>query len=469
MSARLDLRKEWLFAALLVTYCAIYALWYPATISIFDESSIVVLAYSIEHGTIYTEVAGPTWGLQIGSHRIEKYSPFHAAMLAPAMALNWRLMFIVSAAFFVAGALILRSMLRRNGLGSGWCALYFLLAGGLYYSQTVMAAVPAAVMGLLGISLCLRQPARPALAGLAFGVSVLFHPWMAPIAIVFCAVWLIENRFAGFGGLLLGAIPSIVLLATYNYLTTGSPIQNVYTLQGHQHLFGGEHWLEFLIVYAASLAMFPLAGWAVFSRRWSGTWALPAVGFVVIAMASLYYYRDGNNFGSSRVATVLAEISGLVPGQRFLLPLSMIACLPAARFLNSRLAGWISGIARLKLAVLGGFAVGFALLSIFHQAYLRAHANLQEALHQYVPPDAPVAVSSDLSKEFVPLGVVYRKLSIVDETDTPAHDAYVAILLSPGQSPPPNWSATRSVREVKIRSWIWNRDLLIAGPVGAKD
>jgi len=473
MSGRFDLRKEWLFAGLLVSFCVIYALWYPATISIDDESSTIALAYSIEHGTVYTEAAGPFWGLLIGNHMVSKFSPFHAAVLVPAMAMNWRLSFLVSASFFVAGAFILRAMLRREGLGSGWTGLYFLLPGALYYSQTVMAAVPATVMCLLGVSLCLRTPARPFLAGLAFGVSVLLHPWVGPIAVVFCAVWTLERRFSGLAELLIGALPSIVLLAAYNFLTTGSPIRTVYTILGHQHLFRGAHFPGFLAFYVASLAIFPLAGWSVFSRRWSGTYALPAVGAVVVAMASLYYYRDGLNFGSARIPAAAAELAGLVPGQRFLLPLSMIACLPAARFLNFRLSTWdLARIAKAKIVALGAFMVGFALLSIFHQAYLQAFAKIQEALHENIPPDAPVAVDndSDVAKEFAPLNVVYRHVTVVDQTGAPPPDeAYVAMLLRPGQSPPPNWTENRASREIKIRSWVWNRDLLIAEPARAKD
>ncbi|MGA6971502.1 MAG: hypothetical protein WBY93_07715, partial [Candidatus Binatus sp.] len=102
---------------MLAAFCLIYALWYPATISIEDESSNIALAYSIEHGSIYTEAAGQLWGLPIGIHNVSKFSPFHAALLVPAIALNWKLVFLVSAGFFIAGAFILRTMLLRDGLG----------------------------------------------------------------------------------------------------------------------------------------------------------------------------------------------------------------------------------------------------------------------------------------------------------------------------------------------------------------
>lgn len=458
---------------MLGAFCAIYALFYPATISIFDETSIVVLAYAIAHGTIYTEVVGQLWDFSLHGHMIGKFSPFHAALLAPAIATAWKLAFLVSAAFFVGGAFIVRGMLRREGLGSGWSALYFLLAGALYYSQTILAAVPAAVMCLWGVSLCLRPTPRPFFAGLAFGISVLFHPWMAPFAFVFTTTWCLENQFRGFTGLIAGALPTIAALAAYNFLTTGSPIQNVYTIQGHQHLFGGDHFLHFSIFYLFSLAVFPLAGWAVFSRRWSGTWALPAVAAVAVTMASLYYYRDGLNVGSTRVGRTIAEITGLVPGQRFLIPLSLIACLPAARYLNFRVSTWNTiRINSVKIATLGIFVIGFGLLSIFHQAYLKAFARIQSTLHESIPQQARVVAIGDVVKEFVPLNVVYRNVSVIDETSTPPQDAYLAMLVPPGQLPSRNWIKNRVFRITPIRSWIWNRDLLVANPAretGAAD
>jgi hypothetical protein len=470
MTKRFDLRREWLFAGLLAAFCLIYALWYPATISIEDESSNIALAYSIEHGSIYTEAAGQLWGLPIGIHNVSKFSPFHAALLVPAIALNWKLVFLVSAGFFIAGAFILRAMLLRDGLGSGWTALYFLLPGALYYSQTAMAGVPAAVMALLGVSLCLRNPPRPLLAGLAFGASVLLHPWMGPIVIIFCGIWIFEQRFSGMLELILGAIPSILLLAAYNFATTGNPIRNVYTILGHQHLFRGEHLVGFLTFYVASIAIFPLSGWSAFSRRWSGTYAVPAVGAVVVAMASLYYYRDGLNFGSARVPGGMAAIAGLVPGQRFLLPFSMIACFPAARFLNSRFTTWDS--ARLttgKVAALLTFVVGFSMLSIFHQAYLTAFATIQQAIQQNISPEASVAIDPQLAKDFAPLPSVYRYVTVLDETDAPAPEAYIALLLPPGQSPPVRMMENRASREIMVRSWVWNRDLLILLPAHPKD
>ena len=128
----------------------------------------------------------------------------------------------------------------------------------------------------------MRSAPRSFLAGLAFGASVLMHPWMGPIVVLFCAVWIIERRFSGGMQLVLGALPSIILLTGYNVLTTGNPFRSVYTILGVQNLFNGSNFLRFLVFYVASLTVFPIAGWSVFSRRCSGTYALPAAGAVTL-------------------------------------------------------------------------------------------------------------------------------------------------------------------------------------------
>jgi hypothetical protein len=114
----------------------------------------------------------------------------------------------------------------------------------------------------------------------------------------------------------------------------------------------------------------------VWNASASGGWCGDdhAVGAVTIIMMSLYFNREGLNVGSARVGRAVAMIAGIVPGQRFLLPVSMIACLPAARFMNSRvIMGRPRRLRTAKLAAFGTFAVLFALLSAAHQSYLRAH------------------------------------------------------------------------------------------------
>ncbi|HZC46895.1 MAG TPA: hypothetical protein VE243_10495 [Candidatus Acidoferrum sp.] len=464
-------QTQWLFPCLLISFCAIYLIFYPPTYGIEDEWSILQLSYSVSHGTIFPDHVGPGAGLSVNGHRVSKFSIFHAAMIAPLWKLDWRLGFLLAAIFFVAGAFVVRNWLRRENLSGDWSALFFLSAGALYYSQSLMAAVPAAVAGLYGLSLLLRERPRPMLAGLILGVSVLIHPWMGPFAIVGAAVWLLENRRTDFleraTRLFAGALVPIAMLASYNFATTGSPFRSVYSLLGHQNSFVGDHFASFLTFYLASLAIFPLAGWAAFSPKWASGWTIPATSAAMVALASLYYFRDGLNVSASAVPTTMALLAGAIPGQRFLIPVSMVACIPAARFLDARSASmpqWICDWAR-PLA-LAGFIAGFALMSIGHRSFLRAHAIVQTALCDTIPANAPVAISDSVMKETAPTCHAFDHATLTDDSAVPAPDVFTAWLGAPGTHAPDGWLEKREAKTFQIRSWIWNRDLSVAAPRG---
>jgi hypothetical protein len=462
---------QWLFPCLLFSFCAIYLIYYPPTYGIEDEGNILQLSYSLSHGTIFPDHAGPGAGPSIHGHHVSKFSVFHAAMIAPLWKIDWRLGFGVAALFFAAGAFVVRDWLRREGLNGDWTVLYFLLFGSLYYTQTMMAALPAAVAGLFGLSLLLREEPRPTLAGLMFGASVLIHPWMGPFAVVSATVWLLENRridpIGRAGRLFAGAIVPIVLLGSYNLATTGNPIRSVYTLLGHQNAFAGDHFGSYLLFYAASLAIFPLAGWVVFSPKWAKGWMLPATSAAMLLLASLYYYRDGLNVSGSAVPGMTALIAGAIPGQRFLIPVSMVACVPAARFLDAcseSMPRWVSRFAR--PAALTAFIVGFTAMSIAHNSLLRAHATAQEALCETIPADASVAISAGVLKETAPTCKVFEHAVLTEDSALPRANMFTVWLGAPGAHAPDGWLEKRETRTFQIRSWIWNRDLFVAAPSG---
>lgn len=466
-------RAQWLFWATLGAFVAIYLIFYPRTYSIKDEAHTLTLAYSIAHGTIFLDHAAPFMGFRIAGHVVTPYSPFHAALLAIALAVDWRLSFLVTAAFFVLGAFVIRAMLARDGLTTHWSVLYFLLAGALYYSQTVIAVVPAAVMGLLGVAMLMREEPRCVAGGLAFGASVLLHPWMAPMAVVFSAVRCLERGAQTFrrnaSAITVGAAPSMIALGAYNYATVGSPFRNVYVSLGHLTYFSAQHLYQFAGFYIASLAVFPLGGWAVLSRRWCRGLALPAAAGTMLLLASLYNWREGYfNLGSARVGAGAAFVAGLIPGQRFLLPVSIVACLPAARFVDARLGEavrrWSGTLAVCALAL---FSVGFTLVSVAHRAYIDAHGVAQQALLRALPANGQIVLRhelalDDLAKELAPVLRVYTHV------DTHAghvpRTAYLAYLARPGERPPEHWLANRRVELVRLRSWAWNRDLWIGAP-----
>ena len=261
-------RREWLFLALVAAFCAIFLLKYPASFAIADECEILSLAYSIAHGTVYPDRAGlltwnPLMELAVGGHRIVKYSPFHALLLAPAVASDWRLAFLVTAAFFIVGAFAVRTMLLEAGLATDWCILYFLLPGMLYYSATLMAAVPSAAMGAVGVALLWRERPRRVWGALALGAAVLLHEWMAVFAIASAGAWWLSRprtrHWSDAVALAAGAAPAIIALGAYNYATTGSPLRGGYVINGEAFWFSGEHFASFFPFYVASLAIFPVA------------------------------------------------------------------------------------------------------------------------------------------------------------------------------------------------------------------
>ncbi len=471
MSGAERVNTQWLFPCLLISFCAIYLIYYPPSYGIEDEGNILQLSYSLSHGTIFPDHAGPYAGPSIDGHHVSKFSIFHAAMIAPLWKLDWRLGFGLAALFFAAGAFVVRNWLRREDLNGDWSALYFLLFGSLYYTQSVMAAVPAAVAGLFGISLLLREQPRPMLAGLMYGASVLMHPWMGPFAIVSATVWLLENWRIDLIGralrLFAGALVPIAMLGSYNFATTGSPFRSVYTLLGHQNSFVGDHFGSYALFYAASLVIFPLAGWVVFSPKWARGWTLPATSAAMVLLASLYYYRDGLNVSASAIHSTIALLAGAIPGQRFLIPVSMAACIPAARFLDAqseRMPSWVSRFA--KPVALTAFIGGFAAMSSAHSSFLRAHATVQKALCQTIPANAPVAMSDGVLKETAPICQVFEHAVLAEDSAVPSPDMFIAWLGAPGARAPSGWLEKRDTKTFQIRSWIWNRDLFVAAPSG---
>ena len=464
-----------LFWAYVAAFAAIYLAWYPSTYAIEDEFNILSLAVSLSRGTVLLDRAGLDLDADLlwNGHRISKFSPFHALLLTPAVVTDWHLAFAVTASFAIAGAFVFRSMLRREGLSSGWVALYFLCPGIWFYSRTVLAAVPASVMVLLGASLLVgRETSRPAAAGLALSLGALLHPWMIPVSGALALGWWLDApraRLRPLTVLLAAAAPAAAMLLLYNFHTTGSPFRNAYSLMGTQHGFKGENLATFLPLYAGSLLLMPLAGWAALSRRWSGGLAVPAAVGTVLIMASFYYFRDGKGHG----------LAGLLPGQRFLIPASMLACLPAARFLShwaarmvanrnrrAPLLGQYRFAAWLPAAVLVCFVAGFAAVSLWHGAYLDAHADVQAAIRSSIPDGSRVLVGDRAFKEFAPVLGTWRLLQVRDRlpNETERDGAYGVWIGPEGAFPPPGWFSDPAPKRVPARSWVWNRDVWIGAP-----
>lgn len=461
-------RDERWFMAFVVAFVAILAACYPPTYAIEDEFNILSLAMAISRGTVLLDLAGLDLDADVlwNGHRISKFSPFHAALFAPAIVTSWRLAFAVTALFAIAGAFIVRGMLRLHGLSSAWVALYFLCAGLWFYSRTLMAAVPASVLVLLGAWLLIRDSSRPAAAGASLSLAGLFHPWMIPVSVALSIGWWLDaprTRFKPLLVLVASAMPGAAALLAYNAYTTGSPFLNVYALLGTHYGFQGENLSTFLPFYAGSLLLMPVAGWAALSPRWSGGLAIPFAVGTVILMGSFYYFRDGMSYG----------LAGLLPGQRFLLPASFVACVPAARFLSHHGSEFVrakgSGFQLLRWAPAAAFVcfvAGFTVVSIGHGDYLEAHASVQQAIRSTIPDGSRVLLGDRAFKELAPVLGDWRLRQVRADVPAPsARDGAYAVWIGPPDSVPPGgWLDGSSPVRVAARSWIWKRDVWIVPP-----
>jgi hypothetical protein len=451
------------FPGLVAAYLGVFMWTFPATYGIDDEANILSLALALSEGTVFLDHAGidldadPEWR----GHRISKFSPFHAALLVPAMLTDWRAGFLVAPAFVVLGAFILRGMLRQSGLSDAWVALYFLDPGLLYYSRTLLAAVPAAVMGLMAASCLLCDRPRPCAAGASLGVAVLFHIWLAPFAVIFAIAWWISRaraNAASLGWLAAGAAPALVLLLAYNLLTTGHPLLNGYWITGHQRAFDGRHAAEFFPFYLASLAIAPIAGWAALTRRWSEGLTIPLATAAVIAFAALYYYRDGAGYG----------LAGWIPGRRFLLPAALIACVPSARFL-AHYSGALgpARTAAVRVTAVIVFVAGFAALASVHQSHLKAQRALQSLVRRAIPDGALVVANAHAFKAFAPVNGRWVLRLVRDEHPPAVHEAPEAYRVWLGLSdavPSRAWFAPGAAQRFDVASWAWVRTLWVAAP-----
>lgn len=453
----------WVFAAFLGAYLVIWLWTYPRTFGIDDEANLLSLSLAMSRGTVFLDGAGIELDADIEwrGRSISKYSPFHAALLMPAIVTDWRGSFLVAPLFVVIGAFIIRQMLREHQLSDAWAALYFLDPGLLYYSRTLLAAVPAAVLGLAGASMLLRRRPRPCLAGLLLGGAVLLHLWMAPLIAVVAAVWFIErgrHDWPASGALAAGALPPALALGLYNFLTTGHPLMTGYWLTNHQAAFDGRHLESFLGFYLLSLVCVPLGGWAVFTRRWSGTWAVPAAALAIVLLGSAYYYRDGAAYGAA----------GWVPGRRFLLPAALLACVPAARALahySRHLTSPAWGIA-VPSAALVVFIVGFTALSLRHQQYLDAQATVQDLVRRHVPSGSCVVTNQQAFKAFAPVqGEWLLRIARGDGgLPAPAGECYRVWFGDRDVANAAPAAEDRLITRHVIRSWAWARELQIAPP-----
>jgi hypothetical protein len=287
-----------------------------------DDSVYVAMARLIEHGQVTLSAADhqafrPWASAVIGDRIVLKYTPPWPTVLAagelvtgtPRAALA-----ATAAATAVLTALLTTEVTRSRGTGLVAGALLltspvFLVQSGTYLPYVFQLACGLAFGYLLLTGVRRRSTGRVVLAGLAIGVAAWARPFDALLlALPFTAYALLAaRRSAGRVAvrLVLGGLPLLAALLTYNAVVLDDPLRLPYTVTGSTDGFGygrrgvfPEHTIDFTPADGVSGMLTNL--------QWVPSWT--AGGVVLVALAVLGLLRTR---GTGRWA--VAALSVVVP------------------------------------------------------------------------------------------------------------------------------------------------------------
>ena len=94
-----------IIAAAVVIFVVLYAIWYPRTFSIIDESTYLSTAYAYRAGTIYHDEAGisSVTRIETDGHRVSKFGPLMPLLLMPFTWVGWRATFTANLLMHLIG------------------------------------------------------------------------------------------------------------------------------------------------------------------------------------------------------------------------------------------------------------------------------------------------------------------------------------------------------------------------------
>ncbi|MBZ0268012.1 hypothetical protein K8I85_07640, partial [bacterium] len=129
---------------------ALYALWYPRTFAIIDESTYLSTAYAYRAGTLFHDEAGLSSIASdtIEGHRVSKFAPLVPLLYAPFTWISWRAPFVVNFALHLLGFALFVGLVRRARLPDWVALLYLFHPTLLFYARTLMSDVAAGVFVL---------------------------------------------------------------------------------------------------------------------------------------------------------------------------------------------------------------------------------------------------------------------------------------------------------------------------------
>lgn len=272
--------------------------------------------------------------------------------------------------------LLVRRLGYHTGVATGVALLYGLASIAWVYSKYLFSEPLAGFLLLAAVyyALAFSQQGnawRPALVGVLIGLAVLTRAnnlFLVPVFALY--LWGVAGRHSPASGetsegsrgtgsdswlpvvwFLLGLLPPLALVAGYNWLRSGHPLQTGYDLT----IFSPAIWWGLY-----KLLLSPLRGLFAYS---------PLLLLSIPGLIGLWRRRRAEAaliLGTVGVTLLLfaawSSGEGLSWGSRFLVPLVPLLCVPLAPVLERVLAGsWVSALA---LVALGGLSLAFQVLGV---------------------------------------------------------------------------------------------------------
>lgn len=419
-------------------WSALFALAWPRTFAIIDESTYLSTALVYRAGTIFSDVAGIDCISRVRGphgHEVSKFAPLWPLVLAPLAAPEWRAAFAANALLHLVGFLVFLRMLREAKLPA-WGALVYLAHPTLvYYSRTLMSDVLAGVLFLFAWSAWRRETKGGArLAGAWLGVSCLARTThVVPVAlfVLAAAVEAARGRIprGRVGSLLAGILPGAIVLAIYQQVAFGRWWRGTAGYRddradlGMEGQFGLHELVPGLAHYgSALLAVLPLMLLGVFLTRVRDRFLVRAVSLGTMLFFCLYYWRDT---ADSRAVTAVVGLRFLIP----VLPMFLFTYVEMLERWTRRVPVPITAWGTAVLA----FA-GCAALHAAHDARLRPVDEERRLLYSVTPVGSVILCDTEARKrihavwgERAAVRVEFRDRWSFPESFAPERRAFLAL------------------------------------------
>ncbi len=312
----------------LVTTTLFYFLFYPPIHGIFDENEYLNFTYTIQHGSFFYETFPiPTSAMTIetDSHITSKYPPGNSLLLIPFTTINWKLSFLRTFIFYIAGFFIFYMILKSLSINPIFSFLYLFHPVLLIFSRTLMSDIPSMFFFLLGIYLILKN--KLFAAGFILGFTLLIRFTNLFILSGIFLAFAIDTDYKKIFKILPGVLFFAVLITLY-YQFVIKDLFLILKFKVDTKLFDIKYLLSSGFFYLLSLNIFfPGMLFLTFFKLLKEQkkfliFIIPSL--ITVGLYSFYFFFDK---GPDLLST-------LIIGQRFIIPVLPLMLIIYAFYLN---------------------------------------------------------------------------------------------------------------------------------------